>query len=226
MERIERNLAAVNADIAAAAGKAGRRLEDIRLVVVTKNQPAEVVSAALAAGATDIGENKAQELLLKQARIEVPVRWHFIGRLQKNKVKQVVGAVDLIQSVDGLELAREIDKRAAGVGLVQAVLIQVNVAEETTKQGLGLSDLEKAIAKIDKLKHIKIEGLMTIAPLSRDGESARPVFAKLKQVYDTLTGSWALRWLSMGMTDDFVVAIEEGSNMVRVGRAVFGPGRQ
>jgi len=224
-ERIDQNLAAVNAEIAAAAGKTGRRLEEIRLVVVTKNQSAAAISAVLAAGATDIGENKAQELLAKQAQIKNQANWHFIGRLQRNKVKQVVGTVALIQSVDDLELGLEIDKRAAKAGLVQPVLIQVNVAREPTKQGVGLNDLEKLVAKLDNLKHIDVEGLMTIAPPAPDGESARPIFAKLKQVYDTLTGSWGWRWLSMGMTDDFTVAIEEGSNMVRVGRAIFGEAR-
>lgn len=211
----------MNAGIKLAAQKSGRRPQDIRLVVVTKNRAPSAISAALAAGATDIGENKAQELLLKQDRIKDPVRWHFIGRLQKNKVKQVVGAVDLIQSVDELGLGLEIDKRASRLGLIQPVLIQVNIAGEATKQGADPAELERLVEKLDNLKNIDVCGLMTIAPLVRDSELTRPVFAKLKKVYDTLSSKYSLRWLSMGMTDDFGVAVEEGSNMVRVGRAIF-----
>lgn len=221
MDKIKANLTEINARIDAAARKTGRTGADIRLVVVTKNQSTAAISAVLAAGATDIGENKAQELLAKQAQITVGADWHFIGRLQTNKVRQVVGRVALIQSVDDLDLGMEIDKRAAMAGLVQPVLVQVNVAQESTKQGVDLGDLEKLVAKLDNLKHIDVEGLMTIAPLAPDRESARPIFAKLKQVYDTLTSSYEFNWLSMGMTDDFTVAVEEGSNMVRVGRAIF-----
>ncbi len=209
--------------IDAAARRSGRAGADVRLVVVTKNRSAEEINAAIAAGAADIGENRVQEFLAKAPLIQGEVSRHFIGTLQRNKVKALIGRVDLIQSVDRLELAEEIDRRAAEAGLIQPVLLQVNVAGEATKQGVGPDDVEKTVAELAGLRHIKTEGLMTIAPLATDPGSTRPIFAKLKQLYDTLTGRWHFKWLSMGMTDDFEVAVEEGANMVRIGRAVFAP---
>ena len=220
---IKQNLAHIQERIDVAARKSGRTGTDVRLVVVTKNRTPEAISAAIAAGATDIGENRVQELLVKTPHIIGQARRHFIGTLQRNKVKPIIGSIDLIQSVDRLELAGEIDRRAAEAGLIQSSLVQCNVEGETTKQGIDPNDVEKVVAEIDKLGHIKIEGLMTIAPLARDEESARRTFAKLKQLYDTLTGRWHFKWLSMGMTEDFEVAVEEGANMVRIGRAVFTP---
>jgi len=219
--QIQKNLHEIDKRIDAAARKSGRTRADVRLVVVTKNQAPPAISAAVAAGATDLGENRVQELMAKKSLVEGEAAWHFIGALQRNKVKQVVGQVDLIQSVDRLELGIEVDRWAARVGLVQAILVQVNVSGEATKQGVALENLEKLVAELDGLRHIRIEGLMTIAPAASDGEQARPIFAKLREAHDRLASRWSLKWLSMGMTDDFVIAVEEGSNMVRIGRAVF-----
>jgi len=218
---ISRNLKKVRARIDITARQSGRRAEDIRLVVVGKNRSVAEVSAAVAAGAQDLGENRVKELVAKKAELRLTAKWHFIGTLQRNKVKNVVGAVDLIQSVDRFELGVEIDKRAKNAEIVQPILVQVNVAKEFTKHGVDLKNLKKLVAELDKLGHIRIEGLMTIAPQSRDAELARPVFAELRQAYEALLRYRDLKWLSMGMTDDFAVAVEEGSNMIRVGRAIF-----
>lgn len=218
---IRQNLTIINARIDVAARESGRTRSDIRLVVVTKNRTPDTISAAIAAGATDLGENRVQELMAKKPFVEGEAVWHFIGALQRNKVKQVVGRVDLIQSIDRLELGIEVDRWAARVGLVQSILIQVNVSGEATKQGVALDSLEKLVAELDKLRHIRVEGLMTIAPAASDSEQARPIFAKLREAHDRLASRSSLKWLSMGMTDDFAVAVEEGSNMVRIGRAVF-----
>ena len=224
IQHIRTNLLAVHKNLKAAAERSGRNEFDIRLVTVGKTRSIDEISAAISFGARDIGENRVSELVAKQSQIDAEVNWHFIGTLQRNKVKQVVGVVELIHSVDRYELGVEIDKRASKAGLVQSALVQVNVARESTKQGVDPKKLEKLIAELDKLRHISIEGIMTMAPFSREPESVRPVFAELKRLYDNLEDRWNLRWLSMGMTDDFVVAVEEGSNMVRVGRAIFTDG--
>ncbi len=224
INHIRANLGVVRKKLKVAAERSGRSESDIRLVTVTKTRSIDEISAAIANGATDIGENRVHELVAKQSQLDAAVNWHFIGPLQRNKVKQVVGVVDLIHSVDRYELGVEIDKRASKVEFVQPALVQVNVARESTKQGVDPKNLEKLIAELDKLRHISIDGIMTMAPLSRDAESVRPVFAELKRLYDNLEDRWNLRWLSMGMTDDFAVAVEEGSNMVRVGRAIFADG--
>ena len=220
-EYISDNLQDIREKIRLAALKSGRDQKDIRLVVVGKTRSVDEISKAIAAGAVDFGENRVQELLAKQSRIDTDICWHFIGSLQRNKVKSVVGTVGLIQSVDRHELAVEIDKKAEMAGLVQSVLVEVNVAGELTKHGVDPKNIESFIAEVGKLRHISVEGVMTIAPLAENTESIRPVFAKLKQVYDNLARNWNLQWLSMGMSNDFEVAIEEGANMVRIGRAVF-----
>ncbi len=220
-EYISDNLQDIREKIRLAALKSGRDQKDIRLVVVGKTRSVDEISKAIAAGAVDFGENRVQELLAKQSRIDKDICWHFIGSLQRNKVKSVVGTVGLIQSVDRHELAVEIDKKAEMAGLVQSVLVEVNVAGELTKHGVDPKNIESFIAEVGKLRHISVEGVMTIAPLAENTESIRPVFAKLKQVYDNLARNWNLQWLSMGMSNDFAVAIEEGANMVRIGRAVF-----
>jgi PLP dependent protein len=218
---IEENVRRVRRRIEAAARRSGRSAQAVRLIAVGKTQPADALAAVMAAGVDDIGENRVQELAAKRERLPEQGVWHLIGTLQRNKVKQVLGAVDLIQSVDSFDLAVEIDRRAERVGLIQPILVQVNVAGEATKHGVGLGELENSVAQIAKLRHIKIDGLMTIAPLASEAEAARPVFSSLKQAYDELSAKWAFKWLSMGMTQDFEVAIEEGSNMVRIGRAIF-----
>ncbi len=215
------NISRLRGDIAISARKSGRASEKVKLVIVTKTRPVSAIKQVIAAGATDIGENRVQELKEKQDIVTEPVNWHMIGHLQRNKVKQVVGAVDLIHSVDTLELAGEIDRQASKIGIKQKVLVQVNVAREHTKYGISLDNLEKLVAEMDKLRHIDTKGLMTMAPMVVDSESVRPIFAELYACYEELKASWPWDILSMGMSNDFRIAIEEGSSLVRIGRAVF-----
>ena len=220
---LARNLHAVQARIAKAMEQRRVGQGPVELVAVGKTRPIEALLSLKAAGVADFGENRAQELKAKSGPSMTGVRWHFIGALQKNKVRLVVGRAHLIHSVHQFELAREIDKRAQQLGVVQSVLIQVNVAGEAAKQGIEPENLEKLVAEMAELRHIKVEGLMTIAPRVAEPQEAQPVFAGLRRLYETVGVGRSFTRLSMGMTDDFEVAIEEGANLVRVGRALFGP---
>jgi pyridoxal phosphate enzyme (YggS family) len=204
-------LAAVQEKVAAAAGRSGRSPSAVRLVVVTKGVPPPVMQAAIDAGATDLGENRAQELLAKAPELEPQPTWHFIGRLQRNKVAGLAPLVGLWQSVDRLELGQAIAGRAPGA----AVLAEVNVADDPAKAGVAPDD---APALVDGLRAagLSVDGLMTIPAAGRD---PRPAFATLTALADRL----GLAEVSMGMSDDFEVAVEEGATIVRVGRAIFGP---
>ena len=204
-------LAAVQEKVAAAAGRSGRSPSAVRLVVVTKGVPAPVMQAAIDAGATDLGENRAQELLAKAPELEPQPTWHFIGRLQRNKVAGLAPLVGLWQSVDRLELGQAIAGRAPGA----AVLAEINVADDPAKAGAAPND---APALVDGLRAagLSVDGLMTIPAAGRD---PRPAFAALASLADRL----GLAEVSMGMSDDFEVAVEEGATIVRVGRAIFGP---
>ena len=204
-------LADVRRRVADAAGRAGRSPSAIRIVVVTKGVPAPVVQAALDAGATDLGENRAQELLAKAPELAGRPRWHFIGRLQRNKVAALAPLVDVWQSVDRIELGRAIAGRAPGA----AVLAEVNVADDPAKAGVAP---EAAAALVDGLRSagLAVDGLMTIPAAGRD---PRPAFAALA----TLAERLGLAEVSMGMSDDFETAVEEGATIVRIGRAIFGP---
>ena len=223
---LARNLQAVQAHIARAMELRRAGQGPVELVAVGKTRPVEALLALKAAGVGDFGENRAQELTAKAGPSMVGVRWHFIGTLQKNKIRLVVGRAHLIHSVHEFELAREIDRRAERLGIIQPVLIQVNVAGEAAKQGIGPENLEKLVAETAELRHIKVEGLMTIAPSVAEPEEARPVFAGLRRLYEAVGATRSFKWLSMGMTDDFEVAIEEGANLIRVGRALFGPAQK
>ncbi len=227
---IAENLAAVQRRIVAAAERAGRSAADVTLVTVTKNFPVDRVVAAVAAGATALGENRAREAADKYAALGNIVNgrhvaWHFIGHLQTNKVKLVNGWVDLIHSVDSIELARAIDRRARAVDRVQAVLLELNIAGESAKAGAKLSDVPALAQAAAELPNIAVKGLMTMAPLVDDPADARPVFAALRDWRDKLKSGVLpdCDELSMGMTDDFEVAVEEGATIVRVGRAIMGP---
>jgi len=223
---LARNLQAVQAHIARAMELRRAGQGPVELVAVGKTRPVEALLALKAAGVGDFGENRAQELTAKAGPSMAGVRWHFIGTLQKNKIRLVVGRAHLIHSVHEFELAREIDRRAERLGIIQPVLIQVNVAGEAAKQGIGPENLEKLVAETAELRHIKVEGLMTIAPSVAEPEEARPVFAGLRRLYEAVGATRSFKWLSMGMTDDFEVAIEEGANLIRVGRALFGPAQK
>ncbi len=199
------------------------------LVAVAKNRSMSQVAQALVAGISDIGENKVQEALLKYADFSSrasQVRWHMVGHLQTNKVKEAVKIFDLIHSVDSLRLAQEIDKQAARINKVQDILIEVKTSPEESKFGLKPEEAIEVIREALKLSNISIKGLMTIAPPADSPEGSRLYFRMLRELKDKINASrlpgQELEILSMGMTDDFETAIEEGSNMVRIGRAIFG----
>lgn len=219
------NITAVRARIGAALERSGRAGERVSLVAVTKTVPVERIREALAAGVTDLGENRLQEAAPKAEAIGPGPTWHFIGNLQRNKVRHVVRFAELIHSVDRLSLLEEIDRRAARIGKVQRVLIELNVAGEESKSGAAPEGLDGIVRAAAGLSHVRIEGLMTMAPLVSDPESVRPVFRQTAAFFDKMSKTTApnveMTYLSMGMTDDFEVAIEEGSNMVRIGRAIF-----
>jgi pyridoxal phosphate enzyme (YggS family) len=219
MDDIRVNLERVRERIARAAERAGRRADDVLLVGVSKTVPVERIRQAVAAGVPALGENRVQEAEAKIAALGRPVPWHLIGHLQTNKVRAALELFDVIQSLDRLELARECDRRARARGRSVAVLLQVNVAAEASKGGFAPGDVGAAIDAIAALDHLELRGLMAIPPPVERAEEARGWFRMLAQL-GKLHG---LAGLSMGMSADFEVAIEEGATMVRVGTAIFGP---
>lgn len=195
------------------------------VVAVSKTQPLEVVDAAWRAGLRVFGENRAQELVEKSGGAHPGIEWHFIGHLQTNKVRQVVGRAALIHSVDSVRLAGIIAEEAEKKGLLQPVLLQVNVSGEQTKSGLGLKDLLETLKNIKDMNGISVRGLMTIAPFTEDRDEIRRVFAGLRELRDGARGEMpgiGLELLSMGMTNDFEIAVEEGADLLRIGTAIFG----
>lgn len=200
--------------------------EGVLLLAVTKTHTVEEINEAIDHGVTDIGENKAQEILEKYDRVK-PVRWHMIGHLQTNKVKNIIDKVDLIHSVDSIKLAREISKRAIEHDRIMDILIQVNVAGEESKFGVSPDEVEDLIKEIlESCPGIIIKGIMTVAPFDENPDNVSGVFAKTKEIYDKYAKidnkNLKFEYLSMGMTHDYQVAIEEGSNMIRVGTGIFG----
>ena len=196
------------------------------LCAVTKTRTADEINEAIDAGITDIGENKVQEIMDKFDSVK-PVRWHLIGHLQTNKVKYIIDKVSMIHSVDSLHLAQEIDKRAAQHGITMDILIQVNSAQEESKFGISTDETEGMIRDIlDKCPNIRIRGLMCIAPFAENPEDVRVYFAQVKKLYDEYSSiehkNLDFKYLSMGMSHDYEVAILEGSNLIRVGTAIFG----
>ncbi len=218
------NLLRVRERIAAAAQRVGRNPHDVTLVAVTKTVDAAVILEAIAAGVTDIGENYVQDSLEKHNVIGDRIRWHMIGHLQRNKAGRAVRIFDLIQSVDSLSLAQEIGKRASSMGKVQEVLIEVNISGEESKTGVHPDEALELAGNSAQVAGVKVLGMMGIAPFTDDAAAVRRSFALLRNLWDALPDE-NRRWLSMGMTSDFEAAIEEGSNMVRVGTAIFGPRR-
>lgn len=223
---IKSNIEYINELKAKAAEQSGRSGDDVLLVAVTKLHSPEEMNEAIDAGITDIGENKVQEIMDKYDRVK-PVRWHLIGHLQTNKVKYIIDKVSMIHSVDSLHLAKEINKRAAQHDLTMDILIQVNSAMEESKFGITTSETDQLIRDIAaQCENIRIRGLMCIAPFEEDPEDARPYFAEVKKLYDKYANEQIERvdfkCLSMGMTNDFEAAIAEGSNLIRVGTAIFG----
>jgi hypothetical protein len=215
---VQDNLAVVRERIAAACRRAGRSPDEVTLVGVSKGFSAEAVAEACAAGLADLGENRVQEAAPKiqaLAALGARPRWHLVGHLQTNKAKTSAGLFAIIHSVDSVRLAEALDRRASEP---LPVLLEVNVAREPAKFGFAPDELPSANATIAAFPHLAVRGLMTVAPLARDYEAVRPVFRELRGLRDAL----GLRELSMGMTDDFEVAIEEGATLVRIGRAIFG----
>ncbi len=222
---IRENLCEVEKRIAAAAERSGRKRSDITLVAVTKTHPAEMMNEAIELGVTDIGENKPQEVRDKFEQV-LPVKWHLIGHLQTNKVKYVIDKVCLIHSVDSIKLMDEIERQAQKHNLCMDVLIQVNISGEETKSGINSCELEELLLHAGELNHVKVKGLMTIAPKTDNSvtnilhfDNMRRLFIDIQQKkYDNVN----MVYLSMGMSGDYETAIECGANMVRVGSAIFG----
>ena len=221
-ERLEK----VDREIREACEKAGRRREDVTLIAVSKTNPAEAVREAFACGQIDFGENKAQEMVAKKAECPDGVRWHFIGNLQKNKVKYVVGNAVMIHSVSSVPLAAEIERIAAKKDLTVSVLAEVNIADEATKHGIGREEAVELVRAMGEMPHLSVEGLMCIAPPVEDPEENRPYFAAMRELLNEINAmglpGGRRHELSMGMSGDYAVAAEEGATFVRVGTALFG----
>jgi len=206
-----------------AARAAGRDPNDIKLVAVTKTQSIEAIEAAIQAGITDIGENRVQEAKpkIEALKLKYPqVTWHMVGHLQRNKVRQALDLFDIIQTVDSIRLAKEIQVKAEAKGVTVPILIEVNTSAEETKNGISVDSTIELIEQTKDFQNLKIQGLMTIGPLDQD---ARPSFIKLRELKDKINiPGVEMTYLSMGMTQDFETAIQEGSNIVRIGRGLFG----
>lgn len=223
---IQQNLDEIHQRMRAAALRAGRDPASVRLVAVSKTKPASLVDEAARAGQRLFGENYVQELVTKALSVSEPVEWHFIGHLQSNKVRQIAGMVTMIHSVDRFSLADEIDRQWAKLGLTCDVLVQVNVAGESTKSGTTVAAAVELVTAVASLSHLRVKGLMTMPPFFDDPEGARPYFRALRKISEEI-GRLAIPGvtmteLSMGMSGDFEVAIEEGATLVRVGSAIFG----
>lgn len=208
-----------------AAKKRVNRTDEVLLLAVTKLVDYNLIDESLEWGVVEVAENKVQELLKRMDHYGEKLKYHLIGSLQRNKVKDVVGKVELIHSVDSQRLAEEIDKRSKNIDIVQNVLIQVNVSKEETKSGVYLEDLEEFMYNILELNNIKILGLMTMAPYGASEDKLRQIFGGLKSAFDNINKKYPelqMKYLSMGMSGDFEIAIEEGANIVRVGTGIYG----
>ncbi len=222
---IKENYAKVKEQVIEASARS-RFGQDVTLIAVSKTHPIPDLMEAYEAGARDFGENKVQELTEKIPQMPEDIRWHMIGHLQRNKVKYIVGKVFLIHSVDSLRLAEEIDKESEKAGVVSDILIQVNISHEETKFGTDREEAIELIRSVSKLSNIRVRGLMTIAPYTEDPEENRRYFKALKNLSIDIEGlnidNISMDFLSMGMSGDFIVAIEEGATFVRVGTSIFG----
>ena len=223
---IKENVAEVEARIQAACKLAGRRREEVTLIAVSKTKPVRDIYEVMETGIKDFGENKVQEMCDKMEMIQQPLNWHMIGHLQRNKVKYIVDKATLIHSVDSLRLAQQISQEAQKKSVESNILIEVNVAEEESKFGLSTAEVIQMVEEISKLPSVHIKGLMTVAPFTDNPEENRPYFRNLKQlavdIAEKNIDNVTMSVLSMGMTGDYEVAIEEGATMVRVGTGIFG----
>ena len=218
VNKVAHNLERVREQIQAAVARAGRKPEDVTLVAISKTVEPERLEAAVAAGQTLFGESRLQEARAKIPLVSSRARWHMVGHLQTNKARDAVALFELIHSVDSVKLAVELNKWAERAGKTQAILLEVNASGEGSKFGLKPEDLDATLGEINKLSRLEVQGLMTIAPFRDNVEEVRPCFRRLRELRDRA----GLRELSMGMTHDFGIAIEEGATMVRLGTAVFG----
>lgn len=222
---ISENLLKVQENINNALIRAGRN-DDVTLIAVTKTVDVQRINEAIKAGAKNIGENKVQEVMDKFDKINDNVNWHMIGHLQTNKVKYIIDKVCLIHSLDRISLAEEIDKRAKGKNIIKDVLLEVNIGEEESKFGLRKEEVVPFVESILNFENLRIKGLMTVAPFSERPEDVRYVFRELKKLGENIESrhyeNVEMKFYSMGMTNDYEIAIEEGSNMVRIGTAIFG----
>ena len=234
--RIERNLRCIRANIVAACERAGRLPEEVAIVAVTKAVEVETIKNCIDAGLTDLGENRLQQLTarvqdigayLQRRRnpLAAPVRWHMVGHLQRNKVRATLKCVDMIHSVDSLRLAEEINAQAERADRVADVLLQVNCSDEQQKFGCAVGAATHLAEMISTLENLRLLGLMTMAAVSDDPERSRPVFVRLREIHEEMRheriGGRAMRHLSMGMSQDYMVAVEEGATILRIGTALF-----
>jgi PLP dependent protein len=221
---IAENLAILRQKIDETCKRSGRNPDEVKLIAVSKYFGIASIVEAKKCGLTDFGENRAQELTLKFEKLGNDVTWHFIGTLQKNKVKYVVNAAELIHSVDSLELVEEINNRSEKIGKIQKILIEVKTSDEETKSGLETeNEILSLVKRCSELKNIELNGLMTMAPLTEDANIIRKSFRDLRNLKDRINNKgYNLTELSMGMTSDFEIAIEEGATMIRIGSAIFG----
>ena len=223
---ITKNLSMVESKIAAACKRAGRERDEVKLIAVSKTQPVEAIREAMEYGINSFGENRVQELREKTEIIKDNLDWHLIGHLQTNKVKYVVGKVSLIHSLENIRLAEALDKEAAKLGIAVDVLAEINVAKEDSKFGVMPEDAENFIREVSKYPNLNIKGLMTVAPYTDISEENRKYFRQLKKIMVDLNSknihNVSMNVLSMGMTGDYEVAIEEGATLVRVGTGIFG----
>lgn len=219
------NLTSVKQNIDAACAKAGRDSRDVKIIAVTKKRTIEQINELVSLGVTDVGENRVQELLEKYDKLDGSVNWHLIGTLQKNKVKYIADKVVMIHSVESVSLAAEIDKQCKKINKVMDILVQVNVSGEETKSGIAPQAAHEFIKQISGFSNIRVRGLMTMAPLNEKSDKISEIFAQLYKLsvdisskkYDNIS----MDYLSMGMSNDYELAVEQGSNIVRIGQALF-----
>jgi len=221
------NLEVIKGKVKQASIRANRSLDDIQVIAVTKTVEIDLMKEAISEGLVNLGENRVQELTRKYEILnDNNIKWHLIGHLQKNKVKYIVDKVELIHSLDSYDLALEIERRAGDIGRTIHCLVQVNVSGEETKYGIEPNEVATFINKLEDLKYVQVDGLMTIAPYTEDNEETRVYFKRLKNIFDDISTlnlkNSSMKYLSMGMSNDFEVAIEEGANLVRIGSAIFG----
>lgn len=222
---ITENLKIINENIEKACFKSNRKKEDIRLLAVTKTIDTQTINEAKALGLNYFGENKVQELLSKYEHIE-NAKWHFIGNLQTNKVKYIIDKVELIHSVNSIKLMEEIDKRAKNIGKKMPILLEINIANEPTKKGISLEEIEPMLENVAKYDNILLNGLMCVAPFVEKEEENAKYFRKMRNLFVDIrqknTHNIDMKYLSMGMTNDYSIAIEEGANIIRIGTGIFG----